>query len=126
MPERDPLLLGQGRAGERLKPGPRGRDKVLGPGAGRQAERIGPQLQRITAALDAERLRVRADPDALEPETILVLEIAGDVASFATAMLKVNGLEFLGEQALEQLDPDDDFRAVNRADSTRSTRASSF
>ncbi|MDQ3632733.1 MAG: S8 family peptidase [Actinomycetota bacterium] len=114
MPERDPLLLGQGRAGERLKPGPRGRDKVLGPGAGRQAERIGPQLQRITAALDAERLRVRADPDALEPETILVLEIAGDVASFATAMLKVNGLEFLGEQALEQLDPDDDFRAVNQ------------
>lgn len=114
MPDRDPLLLGPARPGSRAKPGPRGRDKVQGPGARRQEQRIGPRLQRITAALNAQQLRVRTTPDALEPETIVVLEIAGDVASFARAMLKVPGLEFLGEQALEQLDPDDDFRAVNQ------------
>jgi hypothetical protein len=67
-------------------------------------QRIGPQLQRITAALNTQQLRLRATPDALEPETILVLEIAGEVTSFAKAMLKVAGLEFLGEQALAQLD----------------------
>jgi subtilase family protein len=114
VPERDPLLFGSPRPGRRVKPGPRGRDKLQGPGTGRQAQRIGPQLQRITAALDAQQLRLRATPDALEPETILVLEIAGEVSTFAKAMLKVPGLEFLGEQALAQLDPDDDFRAVNQ------------
>lgn len=123
MPARDPLLFSPGRSGSRTKPGPRGRDKVQGPGTGRQAQRIEPQLLRITAALDAQQLRVRATPDALEPETILVLEIAGDVASFARAMLKIRGLEFLGEQALEQIDPDDDFRAVNqRGEAKRYTR----
>lgn len=123
MPDRDPLLLGPARPGRRAKPGPRGRDKVQGPGSGRQAQRIGPQLQRITAALDAQQLRLRGAPDALEPETILVLEIAGEVTSFAKAMLKVPGLEFLGEQALAQLDPDDDFRAVNqRGQAKRYTR----
>ncbi len=114
MPDRVPLLFAPARPGRRTKSGPRGRDKVRGPGADRQAQRIGPQLQRITAALDAQQLRLRATPDALEPETILVLEIAGEVTSFAKAMLKVPGLEFLGEQALAQLDPDDDFRAVNQ------------
>jgi hypothetical protein len=123
VPERDPLLFGPPRPGRRTRPGPRGRDKVQGPGAGRQAQRIGPQLQRITAALDAQQLRLRATPDALEPETILVLEIAGEVTTFAKAMLKVPGLEFLGEQALAQLDPDDDFRAVNqRGQAKRYTR----
>lgn len=71
-------------------------------------------MQRITAALEAQRLRLRATPAALEPETILVLEIAGDVTNFGQAMLNVPGLEFLGEQALEQLDPDQDFRAVDQ------------
>ena len=114
MPDRNPLLFPPRVEGKRIKPGPRGRDKLEGPNTGRQAQRIEPRLQRITAALDAQQLRLRTTPDALEPETILVLEIAGEVATFAQAMLKVPGLEFLGEQALEQLDPDDDFRMVNQ------------
>lgn len=119
MPDRDPLLFGPARPGRRAKPGPRGRDKVEGPGISRQSQRIGPQLHRITAALDAQRLRLRDIPDALEPETILVLEIAGEVTNFAKAMLKVPGLEFLGEQALAQIDPDDEFRAVNQHGRTK-------
>ncbi len=114
MPDRDPLLFPPRIEGKRIKPGQRGRDKLQGPNTGRQAQRIEPRLQRITAALDAQQLRLRTTPDALEPQTILVLEIAGEVATFAQAMLKVPGLEFLGEQALEQLDPDDDFRMVNQ------------
>lgn len=120
MPDRDPLLFHPPSPGRRTKPGPRGRDKVQGPGTSRQEQRIGPQLQRITAALNAQQLRLRTTPDALEPETILVLEIAGDVATFAKAMLKIPGLEFLGEQALSQLDPDDDFRAVNQRGQAKS------
>lgn len=114
MPERIPLVFPPATPGIRAKPSGRGRDKVRGPSAERQAQRIGPQLQRITAALNTQQLRLRATPDALEPETILVLEIAGEVTSFAKAMLKVAGLEFLGEQALAQMDPDDDFRAVDQ------------
>ena len=43
-----------------------------------------------------------------------MLEVAGDVADFARAMQRIPGLEFLGEQALEQLDPDEDFAGVDQ------------
>lgn len=119
MPDRVPLLFAPASPGRRVKPGPRGRDKVSGPSVRRQEQRIGPRLQRITAALNAQQLRLSASPEALEPETILVLEIAGEVTSFAKAMLKVPGLEFLGEQALDQIDPDDDFRAINQRGQTK-------
>lgn len=123
MPDRPALLFAPATPGERSKSGPRGRDKVQGPGRDRQALRLATRLQQITAALDAQQLQISATPDALEPETILVLEIAGEVSSFAQAMLKVPGLEFLGEQALEQLAPDDDFRAINqRGDAKRYAR----
>lgn len=114
MPERQALLLRAARSRRRPALGPRGRAQVRGPSRGRQGERLDPQFRRITEALNAERLTVRTTPEGLEPETILVLEIAGEVSDFARAMSGVPGLEYLGEQALDQLEPDDDFAAVDQ------------
>lgn len=114
MPERPALLFAPAQHGVRPKPGQRGRATLRVPPRDRQSERLEPRFQRIAAALDAQRLVLSATPDALEPETILVLEIAGEVTDFARAMRRVPGLEFLGEQALDQLDPDEDFAAVDQ------------
>lgn len=123
MPERPALLFGPPRSGTRAKPGPTGRATVRGPGRDRQGQRLDPQFERIAAALEGQRLSLSAEPGALEPESILVLEIAGEVTEFARAMRRVAGLEFLGEQALEQLEPDEDFAAIDQKGDTSPVRA---
>ena len=41
-------------------------------------------------------LQLRADPDALAPERLLVFELTGGVMQFTEAVRLVPGLEFLG------------------------------
>ncbi|MGD0960046.1 MAG: S8 family peptidase [Methylomonas sp.] len=48
----------------------------------------------------------------LEPETVLVVEIAGRVDDFKQAV-EAAGLEWLGEWDLDDIEPDDDFYEVN-------------
>ena len=45
----------------------------------------------------------------LEPETVLVIEIAGSVDDFRQAVEGTDGLEWLGEWDIEDIEPDDDF-----------------
>jgi hypothetical protein len=58
--------------------------------------------------LDANRdpLELRADPNGMAPERLLVFELTGDVANFARAASRVPGLEFLGAEDLEADDDD--------------------
>jgi hypothetical protein len=48
----------------------------------------------------------------LEPEQVLVLEIAGELTDFAKAVAKVPGLEFLAEEIEDKVEPDE-FAAVD-------------
>ncbi|MGI2036190.1 S8 family peptidase [Rhizobium panacihumi] len=50
-------------------------------------------------------LQLRADPNALAPERLLVFELTGGIYKFEEAVRLVSGLEFLG---VEDLDPDED------------------
>lgn len=45
----------------------------------------------------------------LEPETVLVIEIAGNIEDFKRAVDTTGGLEWLGEWDVEDIEPDDDF-----------------
>lgn len=68
-----------------------------------QAQAHGPifrQLRRILDRTDAN-LQLRADPNSLAPERLLVLEVTGSVQNFAKAVSRIAGLEFAGEEALE-------------------------
>lgn len=75
------------------------------PGRDRQRERIGPQLERLQAALEARRLRLADTAQGAEPELVLVIEVAGSVREFAAAVRRVEGLERLLEAG--DLDLDD-------------------
>ena len=47
-------------------------------------------------------LQLRADPNALAPERLLVFELTGSVQKFERAVALVNGLEFLGAEDLDE------------------------
>lgn len=83
------------------------RPRLEGPGAGVQDQRLGPRFARLTAAFEEGRLRAVADPAAHPPEYVLVLDVAGELNDFASAMRKVPGLEFLAEEIEDRVEPDD-------------------
>lgn len=89
------------------KPSPRRR----GGGGGSQsrvfsrAEQIaayGPLFRNLRNVLDAENpaLALHANPQALAPERLLVLEVTGSIQNFASALNQIDGLEFVGEEEL--------------------------
>ena len=82
------------------------------PGRERQIERVNAQLDSLTASWDRYRAKLSDSFTGLEPETVLVIEIAGQVDNFKVAIEKA-GLEWLGEQDQLDIDPDDDFGARN-------------
>lgn len=93
---------------------PTPRPATRGPGSRAQERRLAPAFERLTNAFNAERIRLQDDPDALEPERILVLEIAGELADFINAVARIEGLEWLAEASEDQLDADDEFAVVTR------------
>ncbi|UFS78578.1 S8 family peptidase [Tardiphaga sp. 37S4] len=46
-------------------------------------------------------MQLRADPNALAPERLLVFEVTGSIQDFAKAVARIDGLEFAGEEELE-------------------------
>jgi hypothetical protein len=50
---------------------------------------------------------LRADPNSLAPERLLVFEVTGSVQNFATAVSRIAGLEFAGEEELVADDLDE-------------------
>lgn len=72
-----------------------------------QADRIGPSLQRLTDAFEAGRLTAATESDGVEPEQIIVMEIAGELKDFVRAVNRIPGLEFLAEELLDKVEPDE-------------------
>jgi hypothetical protein len=72
-----------------------------GASAGRQFGRLGDVLDQ-----NRDPLELRADPQGMAPERLLVFELTGDVANFARAAVRVPGLEFVGAEDLDEDDED--------------------
>ena len=109
-----PLLIfpEPSRAGRAGLSGGGGRPKL--PSAGRQGERITPQFQRLHEAMENKRVTLQDNPLGIQPELALVLESVGSVENFIGAVRRVEGLEWLGELALTDIPPDDDFQDEDR------------
>ncbi|MFX4288297.1 S8 family peptidase [Zafaria sp. Z1313] len=76
---------------------------------------MSPQFRELTAAFDAERARLAADmPDEVDPELVVVFDLAGSVKDFQNAIKRIEGLEFLSELVGDEVDPDDDFHMSER------------
>lgn len=102
------------------------RPTLRGPSAEVQSQRLWTPLRRLTEAFEAGRLGVAADPSALEPEQVLVLEIAGELDEFASAVRNVAGLEFLAEELEEDKVEPDDFAVIDSQGRRRPYRRELF
>ncbi|MND47925.1 hypothetical protein D3C80_388320 [compost metagenome] len=77
---------------------------------GRQEGRLTPKFDRLRASLEAgaDGLILRQDPTALAPESLIVIEITGSHVTFANAVMAIDGLAVVGEEAGDFFDPDAD------------------
>ncbi len=78
------------------------------PGHGKQVVRLGAQLTALQQEFDRYKANVSGSAAGLEPETVLVIEIAGSVNEFRQAIEAI-GLEWLGEWDVDDIPPDEDF-----------------
>lgn len=94
--------------------------RVSKPSGARQGERLNPQFRALAEAFDGQRARLTdGQADEVDPELVLVFDLAGTVDDFYRACEKVPGLEFLTEYAEDDVDPDDDFHVVVAGDDER-------
>ncbi|MDP5497405.1 S8 family peptidase [Pseudomonas aeruginosa] len=82
------------------------------PGHGKQVVRLGAQLTALQQEFDRYKANVSGSAAGLEPETVLVIEIAGSVNEFRQAVEAI-GLEWLGEWDVDDIPPDEDFYERN-------------
>lgn len=109
MPERLPLLVFPQK--QIIAPDP-GRSMVPGkphlPSHQTQVARLNGQLGGFQQSFDKYKASVSGAIAGMEPEAVLVMEIAGSVNEFKQAV-DATGLEWLGEWDIDDIEPDDDF-----------------
>jgi len=84
------------------------------PGHARQVERLSNQLDELQQNFSKYKASVSGVVAGLEPETVLVIEIAGSVDAFRQAVEVTDGLEWLGEWEIDDIEPDDDFHEISK------------
>lgn len=82
------------------------------PGHGKQVVRLGTQLTALQQEFARYKASISGSAAGFEPETVLVIEIAGSVNEFRQAV-EVIGLEWLGEWDVDDIPPDEDFFELN-------------
>jgi len=88
----------------------------------RQGQRIAPQFKVLVDAFDARRAELVDGPvDEVDPDLVLVFDLAGTVEAFGNAVNKIEGLEFLAELLDDPSEPDDDFHMVQGGERTDAT-----
>jgi len=113
MPEKPLLILPTpGNPIERRKR-TGGGAKIGLPSRQRQSERLSPRFTALQQSFNDRRARLRVEAVGVVPEEVLVLETAGPVEDFLTAVRNLRGMEWLGEIEEEDIPPDDDFFALD-------------
>lgn len=82
-------------------PLPRGSSKVHTPGPQEQANRIFPKVELLERKF-AESIQLSSAPDGMQPEKVLVLEIAGDVQNLVDSLARVQGFEVLSQSIVDR------------------------
>lgn len=100
----------------RTIPPPKGRggfgDGLYLPRRARQAKRLEKQLDDLQDEFSRYKASVSGVVSGLEPETVLVIEIVGSVRGFKRAVMATDGLEWLGEWEVEDIEPTEEFYKV--------------
>jgi len=74
------------------------------PGHGKQVVRLNEQLISLQQDFNHYKANVSGSVAGLEPETVLVIEIAGSINDFRQAVEAI-GLEWLGEWDIDDIEP---------------------
>lgn len=113
------LALGAPEAGERFRQPTRDMPRLSRPTAQRQGERLSPQFRALAEAFDAQRAKLtNGNVDEVDPELVLVFDLAGSVEAFRNAIQRIDGLDFLSEFLDEANEPDDDFHMTSQGNRT--------
>ena len=78
------------------------------PDHGRQIDRLNAQLTTLQQDFALYKANISGSVAGLEPETVLVIEIAGSINDFRQAVEAI-GLEWLGEWDIDDVEPDEEF-----------------
>ena len=90
--------------------------RIHRPELSRQKERLSPQFKALDSAFDRRKVVLRDNPDGIEPELALVFITIGSKANFLSAVKSIDGFEWLGEEGIDEIDPDDDFYYEEKRD----------
>lgn len=82
------------------------------PEHGKQVERLTTQLQNFEAGFERYSADISGAVAGMEPESVLVIEIAGHIDDFKHAV-EAAGLEWLGEWDLDDIEPNEEFYELN-------------
>jgi len=91
------------------------RSKPHFPDHASQVEHLTAQLADVQQDFSRYKASVSGVVGGLEPEMVLVIEIAGSVDNFRQAVNATTGLEWLGEWDIEDIEPNDEFYEQNKA-----------
>jgi len=119
VPKRSLLALPEPREAS-PPPGPRGGSSPRFPSRQRQLSTYGPEFRRLRQALERKdgSMALRTDPESLAPDRVIVFEVAGNLGDFQAAVVKIPGLEFLGESDTD-FAADADFAVVDTRKATK-------
>jgi hypothetical protein len=112
-PER-PLLIAPVGAREPLWRRPQRGIGAQGPKKARQTQRLAPAFAALASALAQRRASLQGDPSGAVLEQVLVLETNGPVAELYDTLATTPGLEWLADEDLRDVAPDNDFFVVGK------------
>lgn len=78
------------------------------PDAATQGRRLGGKWQALQDAMEQRRTTLATSLGGIDPELVLVFEVAGSVEDFARAVARIPGFEFLAEMDEDAIDDVDD------------------
>ncbi len=121
MPDRPLLLFPTPKIADRSRrssfPG-----HVHRPDYARQTQRLSPIFTRLQTAFNERRAEIQQTAAGADPEQMLVIETIGNVENFANAVKRIEGLEWMGEIAADEISPDEDFYDESNQDRQLSGR----
>lgn len=83
------------------------------PSRAQQIERLNLQINALKEEFSRYKASISGVVAGLEPEAVIVIEIAGSVDNFKRAVDDTKGLEWLGEWDVDDIEPDENFYAEN-------------
>lgn len=112
MSERPIILFPEPEFADRARLNP-GFSRYNKPSVSRQYERLNPAFAALRRAFDQKSIAVQNSPIGINPELALVFEVFGSVENFYTAVKKVEGLEWMFDIAIDDIEADEDFYSLN-------------